>query len=180
MDYKEIPKLTSVGGYEIHQSWRYLEDWITNHTNKGEGITSLDLEPDFQRGHVWKKSQQVAYVEYCLKGGAQNNKLLFNCVGWMGNFKGPFVIVDGKQRLEAVRKFLRDDLEVFGQKCSEFGKLPHEYHFVVNINNLKTREEVLQWYLEMNSGGTPHTKAELDKVRVLLQDSVLSGERSEP
>jgi hypothetical protein len=27
---------------------------------------------------------------------------------------------------------------------------------------------VLQWYLELNSGGTPHTKEELDKVKKML------------
>lgn len=38
----------------------------------------------------------------------------------------------------------------------------------VNINNLQTRKEVLQWYIEFNSGGTVHTKEEIDRVKELL------------
>ena len=36
-------------------------------------------------------------------------------------------------------------------------------------NNLKTRKEVLQWYIEMNNGGTPHTKEEINRVKILLE-----------
>ena len=38
----------------------------------------------------------------------------------------------------------------------------------VHINNLKTKKEVLTWYLEMNTGGTVHTDDELDRVRKML------------
>ena len=36
------------------------------------------------------------------------------------------------------------------------------------VNDLKTRKEVLQWYVDLNAGGTVHTEAEIDKVRKLL------------
>ena len=39
----------------------------------------------------------------------------------------------------------------------------------MNINNLQTRKEVLQWYIELNSGGTVHTDAEIDRVKKLLR-----------
>lgn len=32
----------------------------------------------------------------------------------------------------------------------------------VNVNDLKTEKEVLQWYVDMNAGGTPHTKEEIE------------------
>lgn len=41
--------------------------------------------------------------------------------------------------------------------------------FRMCINDLKTRAEVLQWYLEMNSGGVVHTDEELNRVRRLLE-----------
>lgn len=40
----------------------------------------------------------------------------------------------------------------------------------ININNLKTREEVLQWYIDFNSGGTVHSKSEIDRVKKLLEE----------
>ena len=36
----------------------------------------------------------------------------------------------------------------------------------ININDLPTRKDVLQWYLEMNSAGTPHTKEEINKAYI--------------
>ena len=34
----------------------------------GEDYGSLELCPDFQRGHVWLPSQQAHFVENCLRG----------------------------------------------------------------------------------------------------------------
>ena len=49
------------------------------------------------------------------------------------------------------------------------------------VNDLQTREEVLQWYLELNSAGTPHSKEELDRVKALLARERDSGKaRSAP
>lgn len=41
---------------------------------------------------------------------------------------------------------------------------------VVHVNNLKTEKEVLQWYIDMNAGGTPHTTEEIDRVKKLIND----------
>lgn len=33
------------------------------------------------------------------------------------------------------------------------------------MNDLKTEKEVLQWYIDMNSGGTPHSNMEIERVK---------------
>lgn len=38
----------------------------------------------------------------------------------------------------------------------------------LNVNDLKTEREVLQWYVDMNAGGTPHTKEEIQKVKDMI------------
>ena len=38
------------------------------------------------------------------------------------------------------------------------------------VNNLQTRREVLQWYLDLNTGGTVHTSEEIKKVKNLLKN----------
>lgn len=169
MRFEEIPQLIRSGGYAINVSWTYVEEWITSHT---KDLYKLELDPLFQRAHVWTEDQQRAYVEFKLRGGLGSDVILWNCEGWMRDFKGPLMLVDGKQRLEAVRKFLRDGLTVFdGSRCSEMGRLSSiRPDFVFSINNLPGKRLVLQWYLELNSGGTPHTTAELDRVRKMLGD----------
>lgn len=39
----------------------------------------------------------------------------------------------------------------------------------VNINDLKSKREVLQWYIEMNAGGTPHSNEEIRRVKALME-----------
>ncbi len=167
MDFKDIPQYTRDGNYRINVPWDYLEESIKSYQERDP---ALDLDPDFQRGHVWKESQQKAFVQHILSGGVGSKEIRFNCAGWMKDFRGPFVIVDGKQRLEAARKFLRNELRVFGYYFKEFtGKFRTiRTDFLFNINDLRTREEVLQWYLDINTGGVVHTPEEIWKVRDLL------------
>lgn len=40
----------------------------------------------------------------------------------------------------------------------------------LNVNDLKTEKEVLQWYVDMNSGGTPHTNDEIERVKKMIQE----------
>jgi hypothetical protein len=168
MKFSDIKKLTPSGGYQVNQSWRDIKS-ILEHYKNGD-LCPLNLNPEFQRGHVWTEAQQIAYVEFKLRGGMGSDRILFNCPGWMNDFRGPFVLVDGKQRLKAVLRFIDNELKVFGHYYREFeDKLPYfQPDFVFCINNLPTMNDVLNWYIELNSGGTPHTEEELERVRGLL------------
>lgn len=166
MLYKDIPRMTRDGNYRVNVSWNYIESWIERQQE-----VNLNLDPDFQRAHVWTEDQQRKYVEFCLRGGVGSNELRFNCAGWMKDYRGPFVLVDGKQRLEAVRKFLRNELIVFDQLCSDFGKQSvMHYNFLVCVNDLDNMKDVLQWYIDINSGGVVHTSEEIEKVKQLMKE----------
>lgn len=166
-----MPTFTRNPSYRVHTDWKYLEDALQSWMDRSsKQIASLDLDPDFQRCHVWTPEQQTAYVEYALKGGTSGREIYFNCGGWQGNYEGPFVIVDGKQRLHAVRQFLANQVTIFnGHYFGDIeGRLPTTAYFNFNVNDLKTRAEVIKWYLEMNTGGTPHTAEEIAKAKALL------------
>lgn len=171
MKFDEIPQFTSYGSYEVNVSLAYLIEHIESHKERGSGA-ALDLEPDFQRAHVWNDEQRIKFVEYVLRGGRACTTLYFNCKGWQRDYEGPYVIVDGKQRLNALLKFLNNELPIFGGHCLEDfeGRLMHCHGGIKwHVNNLETREEVLQWYLDLNEGGVVHANEELDKVRRMLE-----------
>ena len=131
----------------------------------------LDLYPDFQRGHVWTPQQQTEFVEYILRGG-KTSELLFNTKGNYASTSEDFVCVDGLQRLTALLLFLEDKLPVFGHTRSQIEGIElllREIYLTFRINELLTRRAVIQWYLEINAGGTPHTREEIDRVRDLLK-----------
>jgi hypothetical protein len=182
MRFRDVPQLTRDGAYKVNVSWPHLERHLQSLSETSGTMMGLELDPDFQRAHVWDDAKRTAYVEFVMRGGKSSRTLLFNCKGWMRGFEGPIQIVDGKQRLEAVRMFLRGDLRAFGLLVHEFeGPMPSlEWDFVIHMNDLPTRAGVLRWYLELNSGGVVHTDDELDRVRALLEKEVKSSpDRSE-
>lgn len=166
--FRDIPQFPTAR-YEVDVSWRSIESQLESWDERSDGMGGLDLDPDFQRAHVWTRAQQVAYIEYQLMGGEVGKQIIFNSPDWGYSYKAPTQLVDGKQRLEAVRSFIRGDFQVFGYFCSAFqDKIPTNLVLKFRVCTLKTRAEVLRLYLNINAGGTPHTKEELDRVRALL------------
>ena len=171
MKWSDIPQFPAAR-WSVDVPWTHLDENLE--TLRGDG--ELRLDPDYQRAHVWSPEQQRAYVEFQLMGGEISRTIIFNAPHWR-KLGQPLTeqyieLLDGKQRLEAVRAFLRGDVKAFGLGFDEFeGRLPTmEYRFRFQICCLETREEVLQLYLKINAGGTPHSDEELARVRRLLED----------
>ena len=168
MNYQILKTKTTPANYRVNIEWEYLEGTIESYLNKK--LAPLNIDPDFQRGHVWTEAQQIAYLEFKFSGSSGSNEIQLNCPGWMNDFRGPFELVDGKQRLNAVLKFLKNEIKIFGYLRKEIeGRIPSYCEFVFHINNLSNRYDVLKWYIELNSGGTPHTQEELNKVKKLIE-----------
>jgi uncharacterized protein with ParB-like and HNH nuclease domain len=168
MKFADIPKYTSVGNYQVNIPLEFLVEKI----EEEEKNLGLQLNPDFQRGHVWTEEQQIKYMEFILRGGQSSRVIYFNHPNWMGSFKGDFVLVDGLQRLTACMKFMKNEISAFGCFHEDFEDkrlIGLKVDLIFNVNNLKTRKEVLQWYLDLNEGGVVHTKDELGKVKKLLE-----------
>lgn len=173
--FEDIPQVTRGATYAVDISIGHLEtqlEWFARDYK-------LDLDPDFQRGHVWNDKQRIAFVEFMLRGGTSGRNIYFNCPIF-GNLRkksldmDPYYmpLVDGKQRLEAVRKFLHDEIPAFGHLFSEYQDKKYALglggpSFKLHVNDLQTRRELLVWYVEMN-GGTIHAPEELDRVRALI------------
>jgi hypothetical protein len=175
--FRDIPQRMPWGNYKIDVDWLYLKTWIEDAKDKRIEGYDYDFDPDFQRGHVWTRKQQIDWVEFALSGGMSGRTLLFNHPSYMGNYRGTLVLVDGKQRLTATLAFLDNKIPAFGTLYKDFEDSLRrvDARYEVRINNLQTREELLTWYIQLNSGGTPHTQKEIDKVRELLAQTKKEG-----
>jgi hypothetical protein len=79
--------------------------------------------------------------------------------------------VDGLQRLTAVRRFLAGEIKAFGMVAKEFTGTPFDprrYMLRMAVHVYQTRAELLQYYIDLNAGGTPHEPEEIERVRALL------------
>jgi len=171
--FQDIPQFTRNAPYGVDISW----DYLARHYMREVIDYGLDVNPDFQRDYVWTPEQKVRYVEFVLQGGMTGKDLYLNCPGHKFGRVGPnygaegyYVLVDGKQRLDAVLGFMNDEFPIFGGNFRrDYPDNPHiltaRFHW--NVNDLATREEVLQWYIDLNAGGTVHRPEEIDRVRVL-------------
>lgn len=160
--------------YTVDVEWGYLEQQIERSQEYG-----LDLDPDYQRVHVWTPEQRRKYLEYVLQGGEVGRTLTFVCTDWNKTPVPGYSLLDGKQRLETVRMFMRDEVAVFpgfrrpeGWKRSEVGGSLRlvQASFKWQVVQTPTRADVLQLYLSINAGGTPHSEEELERVRRMLAE----------
>lgn len=170
MKYSDI-KVFPQCHYKVTIGWTDLNDYI----KRMEQIYNADLNPDFQRDHVWTTDQQVKYCEYILRGGTSGRDVYCNCPGWMvGKFEGPYTLVDGKQRIEAVRAFLNNKIKVFNHYNKDFKGCIRvtDTYFNWHVAAIENRKELLEWYLNFNAGGTVHSQEELERVKRMINQEV--------
>lgn len=170
--FSDIPQFTSNGSYQVNYPLvslvRYIEEEVEE--------MGLQLNPEFQRGHVWTEEQQIAWIEYHLRGGKSGNTIYLNNPFWKsistpkpGTYMD-YVCVDGLQRITAAQKFIHNEIKVFGSYFDEYEDKMRIANntLILNVNDLKSEREVLQWYIDMNAGGTPHTTEEIERVKKLI------------
>lgn len=166
-------QVTRVGDYQVHIPLGYMESWL----KEADEDYGLYLEPPFQRGHVWTTAQREAYLKFFFSNATTSRIIYFNCPDWWPNpaeidCHGMYCI-DGLQRLTTLRMFLRDEVKLFDKYLSEYQDakevLRHATHCLqFNVNNLPKMRDMISWYLDTNTGGTPHTAQEIARVRKLL------------
>ncbi len=159
----------------LHMMRKYLEDVDQQMKGLGGG---LELNPDFQPGHVWTEKQRVRFVESALAGrGAMllvmNIPNFSAAAGAEGDIpSGCAQCIDGLQRVTTMLDFTENKLEVFGSlKASDLAGTTFDMRrmfYKVRVFEFVHRRELLEYYLAINSGGTVHTDLELDRVRTLL------------
>ncbi len=171
MKWDEIPKFKEFG---IINSISFGFILFVDFINEQIENSDLQLNPEFQRGHVWTQNQQEKYIEFILRGGKSGRDFYFN----LNPASNEYVCVDGLQRIMSFVKFVNGNIKVFGQYFHEFiinkriagGQPLPEYKVNVHINQLEDQKEILGWYIDLNSGGTPHTNDDIERVRNMIRE----------
>lgn len=140
----------------------------------------LQLNPDFQRGHVWSVEKQIAFIENVLRKSAPV-ELKFNCAKFFESNKeinpningGDIVCIDGLQRLTAIREFVANKFKVFERYyATDLKQTPFDigrYTFKFEMFDFDDKRDLLQFYIDLNSGGVVHSKEEIERVKSILE-----------
>lgn len=169
--------------YQVDVAVNRLQSWVDdNHGDLGRCGGGVELNPDYQRGHVWTPAQRTTFCESFIRGQA-SALLMFNCPSYHGALsdrvgdlpKHLMQCIDGLQRFTALTDYAADKVQVFGDKvCSDFDQSPFDVRrqrAQVRVYGLQSRAELLRFYIDLNSGGTVHSDEELTRVRALLGEA---------
>lgn len=138
----------------------------------------LNIDPDYQRGHVWTVAQSAAFVGHKLEGGECPTLTIQR---WHAAV--PDEVVDGKQRLLAILGFVEDRIPALlsdgaSYYLREWGPddrhmLPRSFELMLRARYVccPTRADVLRLYLKLNRGGSIHSDEEIARVRDLLAEA---------
>ncbi|MEX3983865.1 hypothetical protein AB4Y45_33310 [Paraburkholderia sp. EG287A] len=181
--------------YEVDSAWVYLD---TSVSEFAKGYGAVEMNPDFQRGHVWKSEQQRHYIENAMRGVVPTSGMTiqFNCrnfdslsrVAEDSDLPDGLQCIDGLQRWTAVRGFLAGEVCPFGLSIEDLRGTDYDpkrmiySRFRLAVFSFQYKLEVLDHYLALNAGGTPHSDAELTRVRAmrdeLAREKAAKGKKS--
>lgn len=140
----------------------------------------IDDSPVYQRGLVWTLEQKQAFIialyEFRTTLEVVTTYLEDDVIS--DDFSNKWVIIDGKQRLNAIREFLEGEFAVDGYL---FKDLPEEEQNFLQYLSIKvtriyvgnnfaplTLDDQIRWFLWLNDTGTPVSKEHLAKVRNMV------------
>lgn len=133
---------------------------------------NLNMEPDYQRGHIWNLDDKVALID-SIFNNIEIGKFVFIFTGYKGN--SHYEILDGKQRLTALVEFFegrfkyrgKTFFELSGRDQSHFERYSISY---ARTENVMTNEQKYKYFLKMNTFGKAQDPAHIEYVKNLLRN----------
>ena len=144
-------------------------DVIRHWRNEGD----LNLDTEYQRGHVWGVIRQRNLIRSILSG-VPIPSIIVNIRDWGGDYT--VAVIDGKQRITAVLAFIDSIIEVPGEWFGLSGNIRFEdleaqlqrrfRHQTMGFSegSLKTIEEEKEVFELVNYGGVPQGESDHQKI----------------
>ena len=163
---------------QSHGDWGI--DFFSTLMDEGE----IDMDPPYQRDHVWTETQQMDFMGFLLEGGRAPEFFVRELPYTDPRNPTPpyYEIVDGKQRMLAMYRWWKGEIPArLGPEYNyrliwmkDFGlvslrRIKRDVSCNVQFLKEKTDAQIMRLYLRLNRGGTPHTEEEIAKVQTMLE-----------
>ena len=165
---KKVQRLTPDCTYRVDYGLLHIPRFIEQY--------GVDLDPDYQRHYCWTKTQKKLFVGAAIQNHNAIPIFWFN-FGPKGSSEARSEVVDGKQRLNAILEWLDNKFPAvcpcgesfWARDIDEYGERNLGMYTTLRMHFVKlSRPDVLNFYINLNSGGTVHSKMEIERVRALL------------
>lgn len=127
----------------------------------------VDFEPEYQREYVWDIEDKVLLID-SIFNNIDIGKFVFINIDNKSN-KFSYEVLDGKQRMDAILGFYEDRFPYQGKYFSDLSRKDkrHFKNYSISIAEIKdiTKEQILRYFLMVNTTGKVMRKEHLDKVR---------------
>ena len=157
----------------------------TYHVNFGLGAVTnfidqydVDLNPVYQRDYVWSEEQKILFVGAAIENP---NAVPAFWLNWVSKDfrRSHSEIVDGKQRLSAIISWMGGKIPavcpcgetVWYKDLDEVDLRNIDSGTSLDFNFVELNpKEVMKFYIRLNSGGTVHSKDDIEKVRKMIDE----------
>ena len=129
----------------------------------------VDFEPEYQREFVWELEDKIALID-SIFNNIDIGKFVFIKHDYSNELL--YEILDGKQRLRAILDFYEDKFQYKGCYFSDLSNRDknHFEDYSISIAEVgeMSKEQILRYFIMLNTGGKPMAKEQLDKVKKML------------
>lgn len=131
----------------------------------------IDFEVEYQREHVWKTRDKVSLID-SIFNNIDIGKIVLVQLDYTHDIY--YEVLDGKQRLSALRDFYEDRFKYNGYYYSELSrkdKNTFENHSIAYgyLDN-PSKEAIFKTFIKLNTCGKPMARKHLDHVEKLLNE----------
>jgi uncharacterized protein with ParB-like and HNH nuclease domain len=144
-----------------------MHNWTVGHyivTGRHESAEIFFLRlPPFQRPAVWTQSQQIKFIE-SMWLGLDLGRIVYTQVNQPALQEFNWLLIDGQQRLTALKLYVENAFPVFGLYHKELHEVDRRMMeisralpaTVITERNYLNWEKLEDLYIRMNYGGTAH------------------------
>jgi hypothetical protein len=131
---------------------------------------NLDMEPDYQRGHIWTLEDKVALIDSIFNDIEIGKFVLI----LTGNSKNQYEILDGKQRLTALVEFYEGRFKYKSKTFYELNRRDQSMFLRFHISYARTEEPMpsemkYRYFLRLNTRGKEQDPKHIEYVKSLLE-----------
>ena len=135
----------------------------------------VDFEPDYQIGYVWSLEDKQELISSIFQG-LDIGKFVFVVLPWRASTAPCYEILDGKQRLSAIKEFKESRFKFNGLYWHELSNKDRNFFTeipisVAEIREGSSRENIINQFIRLNSFGKVMDKSHLDTVKNMLKGS---------